>query len=159
MPSIFLCSLDSFLVSLAIGLLDRSQVDRQKLIASFAAFDLLGTFLGLSLRSLVSVSPASSVAAVLISISFAAIATAILGYARRVPALLLWLPFLLSADNFLAGLLDGRGVPSPWLAGPASALLAWSGFAAAHLIRPKLSPYQLWAGSMTLGVLAFVFFS
>ena len=50
MQAILLCSLDSFVAALGIGLMDGSKTTLRKVILAFAVCDLLATLAGASLR-------------------------------------------------------------------------------------------------------------
>jgi putative Mn2+ efflux pump MntP len=158
MVSIFLCSIDSFLASLGIGLLGCSETRRRKLILAFAACDLSATLAGASLHSCLAQYHRGGLIPLLAPIVLAGVAAAVLTYCRKSPALFLWVPALLSLDNFIGGLLDGSPhvVRSPLIAGLASGLLAWSGFGLARVAGPLFSRRSTLVTSVSLMTLAFV---
>jgi len=158
MVSIFLCSIDSFLASLGIGLLGCSETSRRKFILAFAACDLSATLAGASLHSGLAQNHRGGLTPLLAPIVLASVAAAVLTYSREFPALFLWVPVLLSLDNFIGGLLDGSPhlVQSPLIAGVVSGSLAWSGFGLARVAAPLFSRRSTLVTSVSLMALAFV---
>jgi putative Mn2+ efflux pump MntP len=134
MASAFLCSIDSFLASLGIGLFGCCESSRRKLVLAFAVFDFSATLAGTCFQSILAGNSRGRLSLSLMAIVVMAVAVAVVIYNRRVSALFLWVPVLLSLDNFIAGLLDGsRHVPQfPLVAGFASGVAAWAGFAVAR---------------------------
>lgn len=158
MQSILLYSLDSFIATLGIGLLECSRTTRRKLILAFAACDLLATLAGAFLRP-ATVHIHHGGLAPFFPVIMAMVAVAVLSYGRKLPARLMWIPVLLSLDNFLAGLLDGsvHGPESSLIAGVFSGLLAWSGFEMARVAGSLFSHRVALVTSVGLTIIAFVF--
>jgi putative Mn2+ efflux pump MntP len=159
MQSIVLCSIDSFLAALGIGLLERSESRKRTIIIAFAACDLISTLAGLTLRSTLAPSAASGL--VLAPLLLIVAAAAVLAHSQKLPVVFLAIPILLGLDNFLAGLFDGslHAFQSPWIAAIASGLLATAGFAIARVVRPQFSrPWAYLAGG-SLMILAFLSFN
>src|SRR6267143_819942 len=104
MVSVLVCSIDSFLASLGIGLLGCSGSTRRKLILAFATFDFSATLAGLSLHSgLAQIDqPRGGLSAFLLTVVLVVVAAAVLAFSRRGQAALLWVPVLLCLDNFIA---------------------------------------------------------
>ena len=157
MPFILLCSIDSFLAALGIGLLQPSESRNRQFILAFAACDLISTLAGLSLRSTLAHIPPSGSSLAFLSWFLAVAAAAALAYSRKLPGMLFWIPVLLSLDNFVAGLLDGSALAfqTPWIAALASGLLAAAGFALARVARPRFSRHCVSLASVGLMILAF----
>ena len=158
MQSILLYSLDSFVAALGIGLLECSKTTRRKLILAFAACDLLATLAGASLHPTVHIHR-GGLAPFFVPVIMAMVAVAVLAYGRKLPARLMWIPVLLSFDNFLASLLDGsvHGPESSLIAGVFSGLLAWSGFEMARVAGSLFSHRVALVTSVGLTIIAFVF--
>jgi putative Mn2+ efflux pump MntP len=159
MQSILLYSLDSFMATLNIGLLECSKTTRRKLILAFGACDLLATLAGAFLRPATVHIHHGGLAPFFVPAIMAMVAVAVLAYGRKLPARLMWIPVLLSLDNFLAGLLDGsvQGPESSLIAGVFSGLLAWSGFEMARVARSLFSHQVALVTSVGLTIIAFVF--
>jgi putative Mn2+ efflux pump MntP len=159
MQSILLYSLDSFMAALGIGLLECSKTTKRKLILAFAACDLLATLAGASLRPATVHIHHGGLAPFFVPVIMAMVAVAVLAYGRKSPAHLMWIPVLLSFDNFLAGLLDGsvHGPESSLIAGAFSGLLAWSGFETARVAGSLFSHRVALVTSVGLTIIAFVF--
>jgi|HubBroStandDraft_6_1064221.scaffolds.fasta_scaffold39185_2 putative Mn2+ efflux pump MntP len=159
MQSVLLYSLDSFLGALAIGLLDRSETTRQKLILAFAGCDLCATLAGISLRANVAHIHVSGLAVFSAPLFLAAVAAAALAYGQKLPAGFVWIPALLSLDNFLAGLSPAsvQGVRSSLISGLLSGLLAWWGFTVARSLGPLPSRNVALVASVGLTIIAFLF--
>jgi hypothetical protein len=142
MVSVFLCSVDSFLAALGIGIHGCSESGRRKLVVAFAACDFIATFAGTTIHSgliqLFRVGASYVPLAVTVVVVFAA---AVLVCNRRFSSIFLWVPALLGLDNFVAGLFGGPAhiTPAPWMAGIASGLAALAGFYGAKNARPVLS--------------------
>ena len=158
MQSILLCSIDSFLAALGIGLVERSESRKRQFIIAFAACDLISTVAGLTLRSTLTQLPQAGSGLVLAPLLLA-VAASVLAYSGKLPALLVSIPILLGFDNFVAGLLDGsvHAFPSPWISALASGLLAWAGFALARGTKPQFS--RRCACLTGFGLLFFAFFN
>jgi len=103
MQSVLVYSLDSFFGALAIGVLDRSETTRRKLIPAFAACDLIATLAGASFRSNLAHIDLGGLALFTAPLFVAAVAVAVLTYGQKLPAGLVWIPVLLSVDNFFCG--------------------------------------------------------
>jgi hypothetical protein len=161
MQSVLLYSLDSFFGALGIGLLDRSETTRRKLIPAFAACDLIATLAGGFFRTNVTQIHLGGLALFTAPLFMAAAAVAVLAYAQKLPARLVCIPVVLSLDNFLAGLSGAsiHGVQSSVISGLLSGLLAWSGFAAAQALGPAFSRRVALLTSFGLTIIAFVFVS
>ena len=161
MQSVLLCSLDSFFGALGIGLLDRSEATRRKLVPAFAACDLIATLAGAFFRTNLTHIHLGGLALFTAPLFIAAAAIAVLTYAQKLPAGLMWIPILLSLDNFFAGLSTAsiHGIPSSLISGLLSGLLAWSGFVVAQGLGPVLSRRDALLASMGLTIIAFVFVS
>jgi putative Mn2+ efflux pump MntP len=161
MATILLCSIDSFLASLGIGLLGCSETTRRKLILAFATFDLSATLVGASLHSLLAQihQLPGGMNALLLTVVLAVAAVAVLASSRIGQAPLLWVPVLLCFDNFIAGLVGGSNAlpQSALIAGLASGLAAWAGFVTARHAAPLFSRRIAVVASLSLLVLAFVF--
>jgi putative Mn2+ efflux pump MntP len=161
MQSALLYSLDSFFGALGIGLLDRSATTRRKLIPAFAACDLTATLAGAAFRANLTHIQVGGLALFTAPLFMVAVAVAVLTYAQKLPAGLMWIPILLSLDNFFAGLSSAsiHGVQSSVIAGLLSALLAWTGFAVAQRLGPVLSRRGALLTSVALTIIAFLFVS
>jgi hypothetical protein len=161
MLSILLCSLDSFLASLGIGLIESSAINRRRLVAAFALCDCLGTIVGASLRLGMAPMRPGGLGLTLASLLFSGVALGVMVCSRRLPSILFAIPILLSLDNFLTGLLDGsiEALSSAWIAGVASGLLAGSGFAAASVVRTQFSRARAFAVSVAMITVAFLYFN
>lgn len=159
MQANFLCSLDSFVAALGIGLI--SKTTRRKVILAFAVCDLLATLAGASLRRASVHIHYDSLASFLVPFILSGVALAVLAYGRKLPTRLMWIPVLLSLDNFFAGLLDGsaHGPESAVIAGLFSGLLAWSGFVMARVTGSFFLYRVALATSAGLTIIAFVFLS
>jgi hypothetical protein len=156
MQSVLLYSLDSFFGALGIGLLDRSETTRRKLIPAFAICDLIAMLAGGAFRSY----HLGAFALFTAPLFMAAAAVVALTCAQRLPAGLVWIPVLLSLDNFFAGLSPSvHGVQSSVISGLSSGLLAWSGFVVAQRLGPVLSRGGALLASVGLTIIAFVFVS
>jgi hypothetical protein len=160
MTSILICSFDSFLASLGIGLLGCSESSRRKLILAFAAFDFSATLAGTSLRlNLAQVHHlGGGLVPDLFAVALTIVAGVVLAYSPRGRGALLLVPFLLSLDNFIAGLIGGsdQAPHSALIAGLASGLAAWAGFFAARDMSPLYSRRMAVVASASLLILAFV---
>jgi putative Mn2+ efflux pump MntP len=161
MQAIFLCSLDSFVAALGIGLIDCSKTTRRKVILAFAVCDLLATLAGASLRRASVHIHYDGLASFLVPFILSGVALAVLAYGRKLPTRLMWIPVLLSLDNFVAGLWDGsaHGPESAVIAGLFSGLLAWSGFVMARVAGSFFLYRVALATSAGLTIIAFVFLS
>jgi putative Mn2+ efflux pump MntP len=161
MPSILLYSLDSFVAALGVGLLECSKITKRKLILAFATCDWIATFAGASLRPAMAHLHSGALASFFVPMIIAVVALAVLTHGRQLPARLMWIPFLLSLDNFLAGLFDGsvHGLESSLIAGALSGLLAWSGFEMARVAGSFFSQRVALVASVGLTIIAFVFLS
>ena len=161
MLSILLCSLDSFLASLGIGLIESSAINRRRFIAAFALCDWLGTFAGTAVRLGTAHLRPGGLGLTLASLLFAGIAIGLMASSKRLPGIVFAIPVLLSLDNLLTALLDGsiQTLPSTAIAGVASGLLAWSGFAVSRVIRRPLSRPRALGVSVALITVAFLYFS
>jgi hypothetical protein len=158
MQSVLLYSLDSFFGAVGIGLLDRSETTRQRLIPAFAACDLIATFSGASFRTNLAHTHLGGLTVFTVALFMAAVAIAVLTYAQKLPGRLVWIPVLLSLDNFFAGLSPAsvHGIQSSLMSGLLSGLLAWSGFAVAKDLDPVLSRRCALLASVGLMIIAFV---
>ena len=161
MLSILLCSLDSFLASLGIGLIESSAINRRRFIAAFALCDWLGTSVGAAVRLGTAHLPPGGLGLTLASLLFGGIAIARMASRKRFRGILFAIPILLSLDNVLTGLLDGsiETLPSTAIAGVASGVLAWSGFAVSSVVRAQFSRARAFGVSLALITVAFLFFS
>jgi putative Mn2+ efflux pump MntP len=161
MQSVLLYSLDSFFGALGIGLLDRSETTRRKLIPAFAACDLIATLTGASFRTNLADIHLGGLALFTAPLFVAAAAVAVLTYAQKLPAGLVWIPILLSLDNLFGGLSPASvdGVQSSVISGLLSGLLAWSGFAVARGLGPVLSRRGALLAGVGLTIIAFLFVS
>ena len=162
MLSILLCSLDSFFASLGIGLIESSAINRRRFIAAFALCDWLGTFVGGSVRLRMADVRPGGFELTLASLLFGGVAVGVVAASARLPGIAFAIPILLGLDNFLTGLLLDRSIPtlpSTWIAGVASGLLAWSGFAVSGVVRPQFSPRRAFAVSVALCTVAFLYFN
>lgn len=161
MLSILLCSLDSFLASLGIGLIESSAINRRRFIAAFALCDWLGTFLGAALRLGTAHLRPGGLGLTLASLLFGGIAIGVMASSKRFRGIVFAVPILLSLDNLLTGLLDGsiQTLPSASVAGFASGLLAWSGFTVSRVVRTQLSRPRAFGVSVALITVAFLYFS
>jgi hypothetical protein len=159
MQAILLCSLDSFVAALGIGLIDCSKATRRKVILAFTVCDLLATLTGASMRPASVHNHYDGFASFIFPLILAAIALAVLANGRKLPTRLIWIPMLLSLDNFLAGLLGGstHGPESAVIAGLFSGLLAWSGFVMARAAGSFFLYRVGLATSAGLTIIAFVF--
>jgi putative Mn2+ efflux pump MntP len=161
MQSVLLYSLDSFFGALGVGLLDRSATTRRKLIPAFAACDLIATLAGALFRNNLAHIHLDGLAFFTASPLMVAAAVTVMRYAQKLPAGLMWIPILLSLDNFFAGLSSTsiHGVQSSVFSGVLSGLLAWSGFAVAQRLGPVLSRRDALLASVGLTIIAFLVFS
>ena len=159
MTSVLLCSLDSFLASLGIGLFGIHESKRRKLILAFAMFDFSATLAGVSLHArLTQIHTLGGLRPFLITAVLGVAGLAALVYRRKDLGAFLWVPALLSLDNFIAGFV-GAFTPAPNLAliaGVASGLAAWAGLVAAQHLGPMFTRRFAIAASATLLILAFV---
>ncbi len=160
MASVLLCSLDSFLASLGIGLFGIHESKRRKLILAFAMFDFSATLAGVSLHTgLAQIHLlGGGLRPFLITALLGVAVLAVLVYRRKDLGAFLWVPALLSLDNFIAGF-GGAFTPAPNLAliaGLASGLAAWAGLVAALHLGPMFTRRFAIAASATLLILAFV---
>jgi len=158
--SVLLCSLDSFLASLGIGLFGIHESKRRKLILAFAMFDFSATLAGVSLHvGLAQIHLlGGGLRPFLITALLGVAVLAVLVYRRKDLGAFLWVPALLSLDNFIAGF-GGAFTPAPNLAltaGLASGLAAWAGLVAALHLGPMFTRRFAIAASATLLILAFV---
>ena len=161
MLSIVLCSLDSFLASLGIGLIESSAINRRRFIAAFALCDWLGTFLGAAVRLGAAHLRPGGLGLTLASLLFGGIAVGVMASSKRLPGIVFAIPILLSLDNLLTGLFDGsiQTLPSTSIAGVASGLLAWSGFTVSRVVGTQLSRPRAFGVSVALVTVAFLYFS
>ena len=161
MQSVLLYSLDSFFGALGIGLLDRSATTRRKLIPAFAACDLIATLAGAAFRTNLTHIHLGGLALFTAPLLMVAATVAVLTYAQKLPAGLMWIPILLSLDNFFAGLSSAsiHGIQSSLISGLFSGLLAWSGFAVAQGLGSALSRRGALLASVGLAIIAFSFVS
>jgi hypothetical protein len=160
MQSVLLYSLDSFFGALGIGLLDRSATTRRKLISAFAACDLIATLAGAAFRTNLTHIHLGGLALFTAPLLMATAAIGALTYAQKLPAGLMWIPILLSLDNFFAGLSpSAHSVQSSVISGLLSGLLAWSGFAVAQGLGQVLLRRDALLASVGLTIIAFVFVS
>jgi len=161
MLSILFCSLDSFLASLGIGLIESSAINRRKFIAAFALCDWLGTLVGAAVRLGPPHLRPGGFALTLASLLFGGIAVAVMASSKRFRGIVFAIPILLSLDNFLNGLLDGsiQTLPSTSIAAVASGLLAWSGFAVSSVIGTQFSRARAFGVSVALITVAFLYVS
>lgn len=136
--NLLFCSLDSFLVSMALGLTGSSAAIRRQLIIAFAVCDFVATGAGMSLYPHRMQVVNSSPLVFFILAAALGLAGSIVWKGWRGA---LWLPLLFSIDNFFAGLIDpsGHAIASSCVAAMASGLLAWIGFEAARLATPFFS--------------------
>ena len=160
MASVLLCSLDSFLASLGIGLFGIHESKRRKLILAFAMFDFSATLAGVFLRAgLAQIHLlGGGLRPFLVTAVLGVALLAALVYCRKDLGAFLWVPALLSLDNFIAGF-GGAFTPAPNLAltaGLASGLAAWAGLVAALHLAPMFTRRFAIAASATLLILAFV---
>lgn len=142
MLSILTCSVDSFFAAFGLGLSRSMEMYRGRLVLAFAACDLIATLLGTAAHSYFGQIPGRGAGPeiVLAFLTTAAVALAVfLGCKRQ--ALVFAIPFVLSLDNFLAGLMGAsvHAAESPLLAGLASGLFAAAGLGSAHFAVPLLS--------------------
>jgi putative Mn2+ efflux pump MntP len=158
MQSVLLYSLDSFFGALGIGLLDRSATTKRKLIPAFAAGDLVATLAGAAFRTNLTHIHLGGLARFTAPLLIAAAAFAVLTYRQKLPAHLVWIPILLSLDNFFAALSPAsvHDIQSSVISGFLSALLAWSGFAVAQRLGPVLSRRHALLASVGLTIIAFL---
>ena len=161
MLSMLLCSLDSFLASLGIGLIESSAINRRRFIAAFALCDWLGTFAGAAVRLGTAHLRPGGVGLTLASLLFGGIAIGVMASSKRFRGIVFAIPILLSLDNLLTGLLDGsiQTLPSTSIAAVASGLLAWSGFTVSRVVRRQLSRPRAFGVSAALITVAFLYFS
>ena len=159
MQSLLLCSIDSFLAALGIGLLERSESRNRQFIIAFAACDLISTLAGLTWRSTMAQLPPVESPLVVAPLLLAVVAAAMLAYSQKLPAIFISIPILLSLDNFVAGLLDGalHTFPSPLIAALASGVLAAAGFALVRVARSQFSRQCAYVAGV--GLLLFAFFN
>jgi hypothetical protein len=160
MTSAVLCSFDSFLAALGIGLYGYPESSRRKLILAFAAFDFSATLTGIILHSALAqiYQVGGLVRPFLITAVLGVAALAMMVCGRKSFGAFLWVPALLSVDNFIAGLVGGA-VQAPTLAliaGLASGLAAWAGFVVARDLSPLFSRRIAVAASAGLLIFAFV---
>jgi hypothetical protein len=158
MYPVILCSIDSFLAALAIGLIGRQRVRSYGLIAGFALCDGISYILGRGIR----VSPVSHVVAGLnpltMSLCLAGIvAVLMLLFARTRPSVLWSVPLLLGLDNLLYGVLDTSGgiASLSFSSALVSGLLAYAGFVAARNVRPVLPRPVATATALILVAISF----
>jgi hypothetical protein len=158
MTSVLLCSFDSFLASLGIGILGCSESNRQRLILAFAVFDFLATFAGACLHARLPQIHLSGFNPFLVCVGFAVVSAAAVACRSRDSVALLWVPALLGVDNFISGLLDGFNftAQSLLLAFVASGLAAWAGFGTARYAELLWSRRSAVIISFSLLLLAFV---
>jgi len=152
MASVLFCSIDSLLASLAIGLRSPSQSATRKFILAFAACDFIGTLAGVSLHPALE-GVAERGPSLWLSSTLLTALTALLLILGGKTKWLFGVPVMLALDNFLAGLLGGHAVPSPWIAGLSSGFLAWSGFILAQIIGQEFPKRRTF---LTCAVLAIV---
>lgn len=155
MLSALLCSVDSLLASLGIGLWGGAKTNRRKLILAFAMCDAGAALAGVAVHSAMTPTHRSGPTSSLLTILLTVIAIAVVLWSRHSPARFLWMPALLGLDNFFASFLDGTAQTGPTLivVGLSSGLAAWAGFAAAQLAGPVLSP----RGAAVAGACLFIF--
>lgn len=158
MASVLFCSIDSFFVSLAIGLRSPSQSATRKFILAFAACDFIGTLAGVSLRPALERIAHGGPSFWLASTLLTALSALLLGLGCKTSKCFLGIPVLLALDNFLAGLSDGHAFPSSWIAGLASGFLAWSGFALAQIIGQKFARRTAFLTCAVLAIVVSVLF-
>ena len=159
MQAILLCSLDSFVAALGIGLIDCSKDTRRNVILAFAVCDLLATLVGASMRPISVHIQYDGLASFIVPLILAGVALAVLTNRRKFPTRLMWIPVLLSLDNFFAGLLgrSTHGPESAVIAGLLSGLLAWSGFVMARAAGSFCLYRVGLATSAGITIIAFVF--
>jgi hypothetical protein len=158
--SVLFCSLDSFLASLGIGLFGIHESRRRKLILAFAMFDFSATLAGVSLHAGMAQIHTLGVGLrpFLVTAVLGVGVLAALAYSRKDLGAFLWVPALLSLDNFIAGFV-GAFTPAPSLAlmaGLVSGLAAWAGLVTALHLGPMFTRRFAIAASATLLILAFV---
>src|ERR1700758_2811653 len=109
MTSAVLCSFDSFLAALAIGVHGHHQCDRRKLIMAFATFDFSATLAGVSLHSALAHIHyvGSGLRLFMVVAVVGAAALAAWAFGRKGSGVFLCVPALLSVDNFITGLVGG----------------------------------------------------
>jgi hypothetical protein len=141
MFSALLCSVDSLLASLGIGLWGGAKISRRKLILAFAMCDAGAALAGAAMHSAMAPTHRSGATSSLLTILLAVVAIAVFLWSRQFPARFLWMPALLGVDNLFASFLDGTAQTGPYLivAGLSSGVAAWAGFAVAQLAGPVLS--------------------
>src|SRR5215469_15196638 len=83
MLSILFCSLDSFLASLGIGLIESSAINRRRFIAAFALCDWLGTLVGAAVRLGTPHLRPGGLGLTLASLFFGGIAVAVMASSKR----------------------------------------------------------------------------
>jgi hypothetical protein len=154
MLSVLLCSIDSFLASLAIGLLGCTASNQRKFVLAFTACDWGATLSGISLHSDLAQTHRYGLSPFLTPIALAFVVSVVLACSRKCSTILFLLPVLFSFDNFIGGLLDGSSPieQSPLIAGLVSGLLAWSGFAVARLAPALFSRRNACAASIGLTI-------
>jgi hypothetical protein len=159
MQSVLLYSLDSFFGALGIGLLDRSETTRRNLIPAFSACDLIAALAGSTFRPNLTHIHFGGLNLFTSPLFMAAAAVAVLTYAQKLSAGLMWIPILLSLDNFFAGLSSAsiHGVQPSLISGLLSGLLAWSGFAVAQRLGLLFSRPGALLTSVGLTIISFVF--
>src|SRR5260370_42428009 len=99
MVSALLCSIDSFLASLGIGLLGCSETTRRTFIVAFTVCDFSATLAAASLNSGVRQMHHGGLSLMLALVVLALVAAGVVAYSRELPAIFFWLPVLLSFDN------------------------------------------------------------
>jgi hypothetical protein len=141
MFSPLLCSVDSLLASLGIGLWGGAGIGRRKLILAFAACDAGAALAGAEMHSGMTPTHPGGPTSSLLTFLLAVVAIAVFLWSRQFPARFLWMPALLGLDNFFASFLEGttQTAPSLVVAGLSSGLAAWVGFALARQAGPVLS--------------------
>jgi hypothetical protein len=159
MLSVLLCSLDSFLASLGIGLFGCSESNQRRLILAFGVSDLIGSFAGASLHSGLAHIARGTVNPLSVPFSLTVAAVAAFICTRRASNAFFCIPVLLSLDNFITALLGGPAhMPQfPEVAGILSGLFAWSGFELARLTGPMFSRRGAAVAGFGLMVFVFVF--
>lgn len=158
MYPVILCSIDSFLAALAIGLVGRQRVRSFGFIAGFALCDGISYALGRGIR----VSPVSHVFTGLnpltTSLCLAGIvAVLMLLFARTRPSVLWSVPLLLGLDNLLYGVLDTSGgiVALSFSSALVSGLLAYAGFFVARNVGSVLPRPVATATALILVAISF----
>jgi len=141
MFSALLCSVDSLLASLAIGLWGGAEISRRQLIMVFAVCDVGAALAGEAMHSGMTPTHHGGPTSSLLTFLLAVVAIAVFLWNRQFPARFLWVPALLGLDNFFASFLEGTAqtLPSLVVAGLSSGLAAWAGFAIARQAGPVFS--------------------